>query len=188
MFDASGRPMDERQVLLTPKGAGRLAVETLRALREAGADANETLRRELADNEEYVKEVLQRLGNSSESSQIERYNELMQALLEYASQLRRVYVPQSSMVDGALQLVKSEVGMARQPVYLAMFSPYSVGAGAMKPRAFQDKNQLVEFMSTELGINPKLCDEVVAELDSSRTNSIQGLKVPANDLKRLGLL
>ena len=181
------RVMEEKRFLLEPQKARELAQEIVKEASKSGLDLNQTLRINLRLIQNMINGLFDSIKNSRSKEDVQRLSIELQALLELAQYLNRIYRSPHGVSEGALHIVKHiSPEPQRQEAYSVIFSSYLGTGGAASPRVFFDRNHLQQFLLDEIRVDGEAVAQALRDLEARRVASIPSIVLTNDQLDQLG--
>ena len=175
--------------VVLPLGEARqAALDALRFARDANADMNATIRRELDANEDRIAKLLRDMRTSRTKDEIDKLSRALTTLVEFARYLQTAYVSPRYADEGAIHIVRTVTTPPHErSIYLAMFGAYFLPGGAMKPRVFQDEEALLAFLVGQVQIELGAAKNAIEEAKQRGSASIPNVMLTKHQRQALDL-
>jgi hypothetical protein len=174
--------------VVLPLGQARQgALDALRYARQVGADINATVRRELDANEDRIATLLRDMRASRTKHEIDQLSRALTTLVEYSRYLQTAYVSPRDTDEGAIHIVYTTTTEQGRSIYLAMFAGYSTPGGAMKPRVFNEEDDLLAFLVGQVQIELGAAKNAIGEAELKGSASIPNVRLTIQQRQALGL-
>lgn len=184
-----GNSLGNFEVVIPFGQARQAALDAIRFARDAGADINATVRRELDANEDRIALFLRNMRVSRTKEEIDQLSEALTTLVEYARYLQTAYVSPRDTDEGVIHVVNTvTTEPGKRSIFLAMFAGYSTPGGAMKPRVFHDEDSLLAFLVGQVQIELGAAKHAIEEAKQKGSASIPNVRLTKPQQQVLGLV